>query len=119
MGKETDIHGLAATIRSATSSETFDLGGLPSTTITQVVRDAFSKDFSLDDGNGGDRVGMIRITLIVGAGKGNRAKYDPSALKLVTTALTAAGYVDDRGASCVVESAGCFKFQHLKEFWPT
>ena len=113
MGKETDIHGLAATIRSATSSETFDLGGLPSTTITQVVRDAFSKDFSLDDGDdGGDRVGMIRITLIVGAGKGNRAKYDPSALKLVTTALTAAGYLDDRGASCVVESAGCFKFQH-------
>ncbi len=105
MPKE-DIHGLAATIRSATSSETFDLGGLPSTTITQVVRDAFSSDFELDSG------GMIRITLVVGAGKGNRAKYDPAALKIVTTSLAAADYVEDRGASCVVESAGCFKFQH-------
>jgi hypothetical protein len=105
MGKE-DIHGLAATIRSATSSETFDLGGLPSTTISQVVQDAFSRDFELDDG------GMIRITLVVGAGKGNRSKYDPAALKLVTTSLTAAGYIEDRGASCVIESAGCFKFQH-------
>ena len=105
MPKE-DIHGLAATIRSVTSSETFDLGGLPSTTITQVVSDAFSSDFELDSG------GMIRITLVVGAGKGNRAKYDPAALKLVTISLTAAGYVEDRGASCVVESAGCFKVQH-------
>jgi hypothetical protein len=105
MAKE-DIHGLAATIRSATSSETFDLGGLPSTTISQVVRDAFSQDFELDV------EGMIRITLVVGAGKGNRSKYDPAALKLVTTSLSASGYVEDRGASCVVESAGCFKFQH-------
>jgi len=105
MTKES-IHGLAATIRSASSSETFDLGGLPSTTISQVVRDAFSRDLDSDDG------GMIRITLVVGAGKGNRTKYDPAALKLVTTSLIAAGYVEDRGASCVVESAGCFKFQH-------
>jgi len=105
MAKE-DIHGLAATIQSATSSETFDLGGLPSTTISQVVRDAFSRDFELDV------EGMIRITLVVGAGKGNRSKYDPAALKLVTTSLSASGYVEDRGASCVVESAGCFKFQH-------
>ncbi len=105
MPKE-EIHGLAATIRSATSSETFDLGGLPSTTISQVVNDAFSDDFELDSGE------MIRITLVVGAGKGNRAKYDPAALKIVTTSLTASGYVEDRGASCVAESAGCFKFQH-------
>ncbi len=101
-----DIHGLAATIQSSTSSETFDLGGLPSTTITQVISDAFSRNFELGPGE------MIRITLVVGAGKGNRSKYDPAALKLVTTSLSAAGYVEDRGASCVVESAGCFKFQH-------
>ena len=101
-----DIHGLAATIQSSTSSETFDLGGLPATTITQVISDAFSRDFELSPGE------MIRITLVVGAGKGNRSKYDPAALKLVTTSLGAAGYVEDRGASCVVESAGCFKFQH-------
>mmetsp|Transcript_20800 Transcript_20800/g.48964 ORF Transcript_20800/g.48964 Transcript_20800/m.48964 type:complete len:588 (+) Transcript_20800:96-1859(+) len=101
-----ELHGLAATIRSATESETFDLGGLPSTTISQVIRDTFSQDFDL----GG--AGMIRITLVVGAGKGDRSKYDPAALKLVTTALSAAGYREDRGASCVVESAGCYKFQH-------
>eukprot|EP00536_Pseudo-nitzschia_multiseries_P015063 jgi/Psemu1/298907/fgenesh1_pm.814_\ len=105
MTKE-ELHGLAATIRSASESETFDLGGLPSNTISQVIGDAFSQDFDL----GGAR--MIRITLVVGAGKGDRSKYDPAALKLVTTALSAAGYTEDRGASCVVESAGCFKYQH-------
>eukprot|EP00535_Pseudo-nitzschia_heimii_P001523 CAMPEP_0197186134 /NCGR_PEP_ID=MMETSP1423-20130617/13287_1 /TAXON_ID=476441 /ORGANISM="Pseudo-nitzschia heimii, Strain UNC1101" /LENGTH=529 /DNA_ID=CAMNT_0042637355 /DNA_START=10 /DNA_END=1596 /DNA_ORIENTATION=- len=101
-----EFHGFAAAIRSATSSETFDLGGLPSTTISQVVRDAFSQDFDLDAEE------MIRLTFVVGAGKGNRTKYDPSALKIVTKVLSAAGYVEDRGASCVAESAGCFKFQH-------
>ena len=94
-----EIHGLAATIRSATSSETFDLGGLPPTTISQVVRDAFSQDFELDTG------GMIRITLVVGAGKGNRAKYDPAALKLVTKSLTDCGYIEDRGASCTIKTS--------------
>lgn len=103
---EAEFHGLAANIRSATESETFDFGGLPSTTISQVVGDTFSRGFDLDGGE------MIRITLVVGAGKGNRSKYDPAALKLVTTSLTAAGYVEDRGASCTMESAGCFKFQH-------
>jgi len=107
MSKEsTNIHGLAASIRSATSNDTFDLGGLPPTTISQVIRDAFSRDFDLDGGT------MIRITLVVGAGKGNRSKYDPAALKLVTKSLTDCGYIEDRGASCVIESAGCFKFQH-------
>ena len=105
MGKE-ELKGLAAAIQSATESETFDLGGLPSTTIFQVIHDAFSQDFDL----GGE--GMIRVTLVVGAGKGNRTKYDPAALKLVTTALSAVGYTEDRAASCVVESAGCYKFQH-------
>jgi len=101
---------LAATIRNATETEIFDLAGLGPGTISQVIKDAFSEDFDLDTSKGNE--GMIRITLVVGAGKANRTKYEPCALKLVTTALSAAGYNEDRGASCVVECAGSYKFQH-------
>ena len=55
---------------------------------------------------------MIRITLVVGAGKLGRQKYDPSALRTVTATLQSVGFVEDRGASCVSDCAGLFKFQH-------
>ena len=103
-----ELHGLAANIRTASESEVFDLGNLPATTISQVIEDAFSQEFDL----GQSDESMIRITLVVGAGKANRSKYDPSALKLVTTALNAAGYSNDSAASCIFECAGFYKFQH-------
>lgn len=55
---------------------------------------------------------MIRITLVTGAGKLGRQKYDEGAAKAVTTALRELGYQEDRGASCVRECAGSFKLQH-------
>jgi hypothetical protein len=55
---------------------------------------------------------MIRITLVTGAGKLGRQKYDEGAAKAVTTALRELGYQEDRGASCVPECAGSFKLQH-------
>ena len=100
------VHGLAATIRSSTESETFDLGGLSSTTIEGVIRDAFQEPL---DAAGSE---MIRITLVVGAGKQARQKYDAGALKSVTSALQSSGFAEDRGASCVLECAGLYKLQH-------
>jgi hypothetical protein len=55
---------------------------------------------------------MIRITLVTGAGKLARQKYDENAAKAVTTALRDLGFEEDRGASCVKECAGSFKLQH-------
>lgn len=101
------VHGLALTIRNSTESETFDLGGLPAATIEAVVQDAFQQPLPLlVEGN------MIRITLVVGAGKQARQKYDAQALKMVTTSLQSLGFSEDRGASCIVECAGMYKLQH-------
>ena len=57
---------------------------------------------------------MIRITFVVGAGKLSRQKYDDKAMQNVTSALKQLDppYVEDRGASCVNECAGCYKTQH-------
>jgi hypothetical protein len=69
-------HGLAGSIRSSTESETFDLGGLSASTITTVIQHAFHDPFPPLD----DETEMIRITLVVGAGKQDRQKYDLQAL---------------------------------------
>ncbi|KAG7339768.1 hypothetical protein IV203_025448 [Nitzschia inconspicua] len=102
-----NIHGMAAKIRAATESEAFDLGGLPPGTIETVIHDAFEKEWpAIDD------VEMIRITLIVGAGKQSRQKYHENTPKLVTSTLNDCGYNEDRGASNVAECAGLYKLQH-------
>lgn len=85
-------------------SETFDLAGNSVSTIQTTISSAFSKPLDLSE--------MIRITFITGAGKLGRQRYDDSAAKTVTSTLRDLGYVEDRGASCVVESAGCYKSQH-------
>ena len=55
---------------------------------------------------------MIRLTLIVGAGKLGRQKYDPNATKAVTQSLSQCSFSEDRGASAVIECAGSYKLQH-------
>jgi len=99
-----NVSGLAASIRAATESETFDLGSQSVTTITNTIRNAFAEDFSLEE--------MIRITFVTGAGKQARSRYDDGAAKAVTSTLRELGYEDDRGASCVMECGGSFKLQH-------
>eukprot|EP00934_Nitzschia_sp_Nitz4_P006192 Nitzschia sp. Nitz4//scaffold87_size112219//85104//86906//NITZ4_004084-RA/size112219-processed-gene-0.141-mRNA-1//-1//CDS//3329559399//6182//frame0 len=101
------VHGLALSIRSATESETFDLGGMSVASIEAVMRDAFSQGFALPEDQA-----MIRLTFLVGAGKQARQKYDPQAQKIVTTTLQELGFQEDRGASCIPECAGSFKMQH-------
>lgn len=85
-------------------SETFDLAGQNTTTISNNIQSAFSEPFSLTD--------MIRITFITGAGKLGRQKYDDGAAMAITRTLRDLGFEEDRGASCVVECAGSFKLQH-------
>merc|ERR1719356_823887 len=55
---------------------------------------------------------MIRLTFIVGGGKLLRSKYNDRAGQAVTSTLKQLGFVEDRGASCIADCAGCFKLQH-------
>jgi len=97
--------GLALSIRSSTESDTFDLAGQNATTIANTIAAAFSEPFPLH----GE---MVRITLITGAGKLGRQKYDESAAKTVTSTLRKLGFEDDSSASMCIECAGSFKLQH-------
>lgn len=101
------LHGLALKIRSCTESETFDLGGLSAETIQSVVQDAFQEPLEGLPSNK-----MIRITLVIGAGKQARQKYDASALRVVTVELHSLGFIEDKGASCILECQGLYKIQH-------
>mmetsp|Transcript_21492 Transcript_21492/g.36919 ORF Transcript_21492/g.36919 Transcript_21492/m.36919 type:complete len:452 (-) Transcript_21492:108-1463(-) len=98
------VSGMAASIRAATDSETFDLAGHDAANISQTIADAFSQPFQLDQ--------MIRITFITGAGKLARQKYDDKAMQTLTAALRQLDYSEDRGASCVNECGGSYKTQH-------
>eukprot|EP00586_Coscinodiscus_wailesii_P023096 CAMPEP_0172506972 /NCGR_PEP_ID=MMETSP1066-20121228/200106_1 /TAXON_ID=671091 /ORGANISM="Coscinodiscus wailesii, Strain CCMP2513" /LENGTH=442 /DNA_ID=CAMNT_0013284293 /DNA_START=60 /DNA_END=1388 /DNA_ORIENTATION=- len=100
----THVSGLAASIRAATESTTFDLANQTPSTIASTVQSAFSTPFPLSE--------MIRITFITGAGKLGRQKYDENAAKTVTSELRQLGFEDDRAASCVNECGGTFKLQH-------
>ncbi|KAL7519119.1 hypothetical protein ACHAWX_003915 [Stephanocyclus meneghinianus] len=96
--------GLATKIASSSTSSTFDLSHLSSSTITTIVSTAFSKPLPIAD--------MIRLTFIVGGGKATRGKYDEGALNAVVGALRGCGYREERGGGCVRECAGSFKVQH-------
>ncbi len=98
------VSGLAASIRAATESETFDLAGNAASTIKTTINDAFSSPLDITE--------MIRITFVTGAGKLGRSRYDENAAKTVTSTLRELGYEEDRGASCVNECGGSFKSQH-------
>ena len=85
-------------------SDTFDLAGQSVSTIATTIRSALDQPLPISH--------MIRITLIVGAGKVGRQKYDENAAKAVTSALKEVGFEEDRGASCIPDCAGTFKLQH-------
>lgn len=53
-----------------------------------------------------------KVTLVVGAGKGDRAKFDEELPKWVTQVLRSLDYKEDKSASAVSSCAGSFKFQH-------
>ena len=48
----------------------------------------------------------------MGGGKLSRQKYHDKAMQCVTSSLSQLDYVEDRGASCLLECGGCYKTQH-------
>mmetsp|Transcript_13012 Transcript_13012/g.25258 ORF Transcript_13012/g.25258 Transcript_13012/m.25258 type:complete len:428 (+) Transcript_13012:231-1514(+) len=98
------MSSVAKAIRENTASETYDLKGLSQEQATEVIDAAFKDPLKLSE--------MVKVTLTVGAGKLNRAKYDDELPKWVCNALKDLGFEDDRGASLSMECAGSFKFQH-------
>ena len=98
---------LANKVAASTESEMFDLGGSVESQMAAFVAQAFGEPLSLPSD-----VPMIRLSFVIGAGKLDRGKYDASLGKWFTAALVGTGFKNDSSASCVADSAGCFKFQH-------
>ncbi|KAL7506521.1 hypothetical protein ACHAXN_003795, partial [Cyclotella atomus] len=97
-------YGLATKIASAQESTTYDFSHVSAAAILTIMSSVFSKPFQLNE--------MIRLTFIVGGGKATRAKYDEGALAACVNGLKGCGYTEDKGAGCVIESAGTYKVQH-------
>ena len=53
-----------------------------------------------------------KVTLVVGAGKGDRAKFDEDLPKWVTQVLRDLNYTEDKSATAVPSCAGTYKYQH-------
>lgn len=98
-------HGIVATIRSATSSEQFDLAGYTESRTHDVLAGAFAKPLDAP-------TEMIKFTFIVGGGKLVRSRYPDELPKWVTNALREIGYSEDRSAALDLSSQGTFKHQH-------
>ena len=97
-------YGLASKIASTQESTTYDFSHVSAAAILTIMSSVFSKPFHLSE--------MIRLTFIVGGGKATRAKYDEGALAACINGLKGCGYREDKGAGCVIESAGSYKIQH-------
>ncbi len=98
-----ELSGLALKIASCDSSETFDLAGMPASSISSQVEAAFRRPFPLTL--------PPRITLVVGGGKLARGKYDQGAFSAVTAALRSVGYLQDTEGGDEA-AGGAFKSQH-------
>jgi hypothetical protein len=97
---------LAGRIR-AGGSDTYDLAGYSSTQLDALLPVAFGAPIEASE--------MMRVTLVVGGGKKVRGAYGAGADGLtreVCSALERLGFAEDRGASCCMEAAGTFKYQH-------
>jgi hypothetical protein len=82
---------LAKTIRASKDTDEYDLAGFSQAAVDDLILAAFKEPVELDN--------MIRVTFLVGAGKGGRSKYNDELPKWTTAALkNIAEYTDDRGA---------------------
>jgi len=97
--------GKAGEIRGLLDSEQVDLAGVSAAQATQLVADAFATPRT-------DLPSMIRVSLVVGAGKLARQKYPAELPRALVAALREAGYQEDSGAALLWECAGSFKHQH-------
>ena len=94
---------LTAEVSLARESEQFDLAGFGPAGVDHLCS-AFSKPFPLGS--------MIRLSFLVGGGKKVRQKYNDGLPNLLADALRGVSFVEDRGASTSLDSAGTFKYQH-------
>ena len=85
--------GLASQVRARTELEQFDLGGFSKGQCASSVSAAFDDLVPLS--------AMVRLSFVVGGGKGCRQKYSDDLPKDFTNALAAIGFNDDKAASLV------------------
>lgn len=102
---KTQLSGMAGEIRSATTSEQFDLGGYTESRASDLISSAFSSPLT-------EPTKMVRFTFVVGGGKLVRSKYNDDLSKWMIAALRDVGYSEDRSAAETFDSQGTFKQQH-------
>jgi hypothetical protein len=98
-------HGLVGAIRSATSSEQFDLAGYTEARTHDIFSGAFAKPLE-------GPTEMIKFTFVVGGGKLVRSRYPEDLPRWITNSLREIGYSEDRSAALDFSSQGTFKHQH-------
>jgi hypothetical protein len=97
---------LAGRIR-AGGSDTHDLAGYSGAQLESLLPAAFGAPIEAPE--------MLRVTFVVGGGKKVRGAYGAASDGLtreVCQTLEKLGFSEDRGASCVLECQGTFKYQH-------
>lgn len=99
------LSGLTREIRTATSSEQYDLAGYTESRVKDLIKNTFTAPFE-------DTKSMIRCTLVVGGGKLVRARYDDDLIKWTTAALREIGFAEDKSAAETLDSQGTYKTQH-------
>lgn len=99
------LSGLTGAIRSAVSSEQFDLGGYNEQRTKELIRGAFAQPLEAP-------TEMVKFTFVVGGGKLVRSRYAEELPKWTIAALREVGYVEDRSAAETFDSQGSYKQQH-------
>lgn len=102
---KSQLSGMAGEIRTATTSEQFDLGGYTEQRATDLMTSAFSAPLT-------EPTKMVKFTFVVGGGKLVRSKYNDDLTKWTVAALREVGYTEDRSAAETFDSQGTFKQQH-------
>jgi len=100
---ESEFSGMAKKIREQTE-DNFDLAGYTKITIDSFVQDAFSTEIKSKE--------PMRVSFIVGAGRGRSGRYPDNLSKLVAEALRSIDYEEDKHADTSWDCQGVFKYQH-------
>jgi polyhydroxyalkanoate synthesis regulator phasin len=99
------LSGMAGEIRTATTSEQFDLGGYTEQRAADLMKSAFSSPLT-------EPTKMVKFTFVVGGGKLVRSKYNDDLSRWLISALRDIGFTEDRSAAETFDSQGTFKQQH-------
>jgi len=100
---EAEYSGLAKKIREG-ADDTFDLAGYGKIQLDTLMANAFSKEIKSAE--------PMKVSFIVGAGRGRSGNYPDNLPKLVAQALRNIDYDEDKHADTSWECQGSFKYQH-------